>query len=195
VDVQLNNAMRLITGTVKSTQLQWLPVLSNIAPPKLRREAALFRELKNCWLHGRSLLFDQLQDVPPIRLRSRSSIWTTDPGPLGVNYRIVDRWKESWSSLVPVNGDIVDDPTVQPPGFNLKRREWVLLNRFRTTQGKCAYLMNRWGFVDSPACDCGYAQQTTAHILDCPLRPFNGGLKTQHEVEAVQYLSNLNIDL
>jgi hypothetical protein len=46
LDVQLNNVMRLITGTVKSTELQWLPVLSNIAPPKLRREATLFRELQ-----------------------------------------------------------------------------------------------------------------------------------------------------
>jgi hypothetical protein len=44
LDVQLNNVMRLINGTVKSTELEWLPVLSNIAPPKLRREAALFRE-------------------------------------------------------------------------------------------------------------------------------------------------------
>jgi hypothetical protein len=47
MDLQLNNVMRLITGTVKSTELQWFPVLSNIAPPKLRRQAALFRELKN----------------------------------------------------------------------------------------------------------------------------------------------------
>jgi hypothetical protein len=39
VDVQLNNA---------TPELQWLPVLSNIPPPKLRREAALFREMKNC---------------------------------------------------------------------------------------------------------------------------------------------------
>jgi hypothetical protein len=50
LDVQLNNVMRLITGTVKSTELQWLLVLSNIAPPKLRREAALFQKLKNSWI-------------------------------------------------------------------------------------------------------------------------------------------------
>jgi hypothetical protein len=36
IDVQLNNNNRLISGTIKSTQLQWLPVLANIAPPKLR---------------------------------------------------------------------------------------------------------------------------------------------------------------
>ena len=40
VDVQLNSAMRLIPGTVRSTPLPWLPVLSNIEPPALRRKAA-----------------------------------------------------------------------------------------------------------------------------------------------------------
>ena len=40
VDVQLNSTMRLISGTFHSTPLPWLPVLSNIEPPALRRKAA-----------------------------------------------------------------------------------------------------------------------------------------------------------
>jgi hypothetical protein len=79
--VQLNNVMCFFTGTVKSTKLQWLPVLSNIAPLKPRREAALFRKLKNSWINGKSLLFDQLQDVPALGLRSRNPIWIDYPGP------------------------------------------------------------------------------------------------------------------
>jgi hypothetical protein len=75
VAVQLNNAMSLTTGMVRSTPFQWLPVLSNIAMPWLRCEVSLFRELKHCW----SILFDQLQVVPSIQLRSRSEIWTIDP--------------------------------------------------------------------------------------------------------------------
>ena len=41
VDVQLNSAMRLISGTLHSTPLPWLPVLSNIELPlpALRRKA------------------------------------------------------------------------------------------------------------------------------------------------------------
>ena len=35
VDVQLNSTMRLISGTLHSTPLSWLPVLSNIEPPAL----------------------------------------------------------------------------------------------------------------------------------------------------------------
>jgi len=40
VDVQLNSTMRLISGILCSTPLTWLPVLSNIEPPALRRKAA-----------------------------------------------------------------------------------------------------------------------------------------------------------
>jgi hypothetical protein len=46
-----------------------------------------------------------------------------------------------------VNGDIVDDPSAVPPGFDLKRRELFILNRFRISQGKCAYLMHKWATV------------------------------------------------
>ena len=40
IDVQLNSTMRLISGTLRSTSLPWLPVLSNIEPPALQRKAA-----------------------------------------------------------------------------------------------------------------------------------------------------------
>jgi hypothetical protein len=128
-----------ILRTCLATPLQWLPVLNNIAPNRLRLKASLFLELKSCWSHGRSLLFDQLQAVPPIRLRSRSVTWKIEPSPLQDGYRIVDRWREPWLSNFSVNGDIVDDPSAVSPGFDLKRREWVIRNRFRTSQGKCAY--------------------------------------------------------
>jgi hypothetical protein len=95
LDVQLNNIMRLITGTVKSTELQWLPVLSNIAPPKLRREAALFRELKNSWSNGKSLMFEQLQDIPALTLHSRNPIWIDDPGPTNTVYDFLERGSSS----------------------------------------------------------------------------------------------------
>jgi hypothetical protein len=98
-------------------------------------------------------------------------------------------------SNVPVNGDIADSTVL--PGFDLNRRKWVILNRFCTSQSNCAYLMHRWGYSDSPVCDCGLVQQTTTHILDCSLIPFEGGLMVLHQVssKAVVYLTNLDVDL
>ena len=40
VDVSLNTALRTITGCLRPTQVEQLPVLAEIAPPALRREAA-----------------------------------------------------------------------------------------------------------------------------------------------------------
>ena len=40
VDVSLNVALRTITGCVRATQVDQLPVMGEIAPPALRREAA-----------------------------------------------------------------------------------------------------------------------------------------------------------
>jgi hypothetical protein len=103
--VWLNSAhvhKRLITGTVKSSELQWLSVLSNIAPRKLRREAALFRELKNSWINEKSLLFEQLQDVSALRLHSRNPIWIDDPGPTNTVFYLLERWREMWSLSAPI---------------------------------------------------------------------------------------------
>lgn len=36
-DTELNQIMRILTGTVKTTQIQWQPVLANIASLDLRR--------------------------------------------------------------------------------------------------------------------------------------------------------------
>jgi hypothetical protein len=42
IDIQLNNTMRLISGTVKSTQLQWLPLVANIAQQNCDVKQPLF---------------------------------------------------------------------------------------------------------------------------------------------------------
>jgi len=46
VDTQLYVVMRVISGTVKSTPLQWIPVLTNIEPPNLRRKEKLIKMIE-----------------------------------------------------------------------------------------------------------------------------------------------------
>ena len=47
VDVQLNEAMCTVSGTLRPTPLLWLPVLSHIAPLHLRRKEATTKLLAN----------------------------------------------------------------------------------------------------------------------------------------------------
>lgn len=46
VDTELNKAMRTITGTVKSTPIEWLASLSHIEPTDIRRRNALLKLYK-----------------------------------------------------------------------------------------------------------------------------------------------------
>jgi len=67
-------------------------------------------------------------------------------------------------------------PTIRLPSFDLHRRQWSLLNCFRTGQGHCNACHKKWGFMDNELCDCGEIQ-TMSHIVNfCPLTKFDGGL-------------------
>lgn len=194
VDVQLNNAMRIITGALKSTPLPWLPVLSNIEPPALRRESACRREFSNCHLYGNSLLHDVIQEIPENRLNSRNPPWKYNNNE---SFNVKERWKNDWNCSNVTNAHLINDPSERVNGFNLKRSDWVKLNRFRTGHGRCAYNMHKWGMSGSPLCSCG-DQQTMNHLInDCPLYKFSGGLNQLHEVtpDAVTYLKSMDLKL
>ena len=58
VDAQLHAVMRLISGTVRSTPLPWLPLLANIEPSALRRITATDKLLNQVELHPNWPLHD-----------------------------------------------------------------------------------------------------------------------------------------
>ncbi|UYV77975.1 GBF1 [Cordylochernes scorpioides] len=108
-----------------------------------------------------------------------------------------EAWTNSWISSDIPNKNLITSPNVKIPGFSLPRREWVLLNRFRTGQGRCAELMKLWGYTKDPNCACN-VPQSMSHILDdCPLYKFNGGISNLHSVtpEALNWLKALPLRL
>jgi hypothetical protein len=190
IDVQLNSTMRLITGTLKPTPLPWLPVLANIEPPALRRKAAVDRLVMKADLHDEWGLHGDITNHPTLRLSSRRPIWT-DVQPI----EITTRWSEDWKTAMVVNNHLVSDPAIRQPGFNLPRRQWSLLNRFRTAQGHCRACRKKWGLCSSDLCECGEVQ-TMSHLVDaCPITRFEGGLQALHGADgsAVAWLASHGI--
>lgn len=198
IDVQLNHTMRMISGTIKPTPLHWLPVLSNIPPPNLRRENALLRE------YGKLLNNEELpihRDVPALeinRLRSRHPPLIKAKNTHPLNPDINNLWKTQWRESVPQSSQNMPCIDVQPPGFDLPRKTWTTLNRIRTNNGRCADSLHRWGKAVTPECDCGADRQTIRHIVeDCPLRRFAGDpdeFLTATE-SAINYVTNLDVCL
>jgi hypothetical protein len=195
IDVQLNNTMRLISGTLKCTQLKWLPVLSNIAPHHIRRKKALSNVISKSIRLDNSLLCDELKVVPPVRLKSRNPPWINYAEV--ENYNIKEAWIANWNTEPPVNEHLITDPTKSLSGDLLNRKIWTSINRFRTNTGRCNSLLHKWNMCPSPNCDCG-ALQTMDHIVNsCPLRKFPGGMTRLNNLnpDAIQWLESLDISV
>ncbi|KAL4100770.1 hypothetical protein QTP88_020801 [Uroleucon formosanum] len=106
IDVQLNHSMRIISGTVKSTPTQWLPVLCNIFPPSIRRKSAGHREWSK-YADNQSLPIHQdTIHNGSLRLKSRK------PAHISMRKLIADRydgladWKSEWEKSNPDSHNI-----------------------------------------------------------------------------------------
>jgi len=60
VDAQLHSSMCLSSGTIRSTPLLWLPVLTNIEPPTLRCRAATDKLITQAECHRDWPLYDDV---------------------------------------------------------------------------------------------------------------------------------------
>jgi len=68
--------MRLISGCLQPTQLSWLPVLSNVAPPSLHRKAATGNTLQIIEAAPNWPMYANVFQHPPPRLASRCPMWS-----------------------------------------------------------------------------------------------------------------------
>lgn len=196
IDTQLNTTMRLITGTIKSTPTQWLPVLSHITPPDLRRKDALLREFNKIMNNPELPIHDDIRDANISRLRSRKPPTRDATNLRNCNYQTSAEWQKRLNDIhCPTMPSVKKTP---PPGFNLPRGLWSTLNRIRTNHGNCAAFHYKWNRIPTPECDCGATQQTIQHITnECRTRKYNGSASdfALATPEAIDYIKNLDIHI
>jgi len=99
VYVQLNSTMRLISGTLRSTPLPWLPVLSNIELPPYDKL------MKKIVKHDRRPIQPGILSPPLLRLTSSKPLWL-DLQPVDIK----SRWRHNWKSAQVVNSHLVLTP-------------------------------------------------------------------------------------
>lgn len=197
IDVALNEAMRVITGMVSSTPIEWLSVLANIEPPHIRRNKAFLRLWEKLSNMDDLPIHIDLNNLPENRLISRNPSWSTYNN-ITHPYRPDNEWKNLWHRASVRNSELVSDPTLRPAGFDIPRKAWVRLNRIRSGHGNCAHFLHLWNMATSTSCDCGAADQTMWHIVnECPIRKFSGGIVGLNRLDegAVEWLVNLDLNL
>jgi len=96
------------------------------------------------------------------RLKSRRPVWLEGLQQEEVSTR--QKWNEEWATSDVTNHSLVVDPSIAPPGFDLRRRLWSTSNHFRTGQGRCAANLVRWNQTSDPSCSCG-ASYRLCYIL------------------------------
>ena len=178
VDTVLNNAMRVISGTLKPTPTAMLPVVSGIPPPSLRRDFQVLKLAEKAKEVG-SLIPSPDNMTAPQRIKrvhfaTRAIQLQIMHPPLSASW-IQQRWEEEWKGMQTGLHRYIRTPSSEPSGYQLDRHAWVQLNRIRTGCGKTRSFMKSIGVLDNDTCDCGHTQ-TIEHILEaCPiLRPPRG---------------------
>ena len=177
IDSQLNSTMRIISGTIKSTPTQWLPVLCNIAPPGIRRSEASCKLWDKLAQRTDLPIHFDIQQPPPSRLPSRNPIWKTSFDRASIE----DKWQKAWQENKIKNGHLIENPSQRLFGMNLNRKGWSTLNRFRTGHGRCREMEHKWGRRENSLCDCGEVQTMNHLVKECRLGHCPGGLEALNQ--------------
>ena len=181
--VSLNAAVRTITGCLRPTQFEQLPVLAEIAPPALRREAVtLVLGCRACQCDH--LLHDavekythrkRLKSRSPLAHHARQLVSSVRPQET-VKHWTHAIWAESWAFTTTRLHTFIPIPSNSGQCVGLSRRAWTRLNRLRTGVGRFGANMLSWGLSTNDSCESG-AEQTADHITSgrCPIyRPPEG---------------------
>lgn len=197
VDIELNKSMRIITGTVKSTPLQWLPALSNIAPPPIRRQNNLLTLYSKILTNERVPLNKDLEVPPALRLKSRNPAVNTAKLLQASDFNPKEIWKETWhgSGISSILFEF-NNHSAKSREFALPRKQWCNLNRLRTGHGRCNDMLYKWKIINDPGCACGSQRQTMMHlVLECPIYKYGGEVTDFFQLndQALFWLKNLDL--
>ena len=189
IDSVLNDALRIVTGCLRPTPTDYLPILAGIQPAELRRQEATLSLANRATLNPDHILHEQLvgkQNAHQGRLKSRrpfvpaaqkllDSLTESDiRAAQWIDYVWNMKYLKSASRL----HAFIPRASSKPLGMGLPRTSWVKLNRLRTGVGRLHSSMYKWAVAPSPNCECGASEQTADHIIStCPLHRAPKGIQ------------------
>lgn len=194
IDVQLNTTMRLISGTLKATPTEWLPALTNLQPPQLRRRQSLLREYNKISLNVNIPLNADLSIHYESRLKSRNPPLMLAKQLHDENFNIQTTWSTQWDDSG--RSSPLFNPEARNNDFDLPRKAWCNLNRLRTSTARTMETLSKWGWATDASCQCGHPTQSIDHIIyNCPVLSFPGNIEELKTItpDAISWLNSLNL--
>ena len=176
IDSALNGALRIVTGCLRPTPTDNLPILSGIQPAELRRQGATFSLANRSSLDPGHILHGQLTESQAASKEGLKSRYSFAPAArklfhnlseLGIraaqwtNLTLDTEYSKSMSAL----GVYISRVNKRAIGMSLTRTAWVKLKRLRIGVGRFGSCMHKWGFASSAKCECGACEQTADHII------------------------------
>ena len=176
IDSVLNDALRMVTGCLRPTPRDHLPVLSGIQPAELRRMGATLSLAHRGFLDSNHILYGFLSgssDTRQARLRSRRPFVPAARNLLDNFARLSIRasewtnhkWKTEYCENASRLRGFVPETGARPIGIGLPRAAWVKLNLLRIGVELLRLSMHRYGLASSPNCECGASVQIADHVL------------------------------
>ena len=174
LDRPINDALRMVTGCLKPTPTEYLPVLSGIPPSELRRIVTTLSLASQSLEPGYTLYNYFKRPMTKRRLKSRKPFVIEAQGLLAQNTNaptwIHYTWKENWTKQITRLHFLVTDVGPLPSGHERSRLAWLRLNRLLSGIRRFGSFMHRWGVTTTAVCDCGAERQTPEHLLyQCPI--------------------------
>ena len=204
IDIALNSTMRIVSGCLRSTPVDYLPVVSGIVPPDIRRSSHTLKICAKAKANQTHLLHEitRNSDINPnLLLNTRKSFHpqctqlhntpTADTPTSGQRLHGTLDGKANSTRLQ----KYISTPNKHPPGHDLNRHCWVRLNRLRTGHGRFGHMMQKMGLREDAACSCGEAKQTAEHVINfCPDTTCYGDCLALDKA-ATDWLHKLKIDV
>ena len=176
IDSVLNDALRIVTGYLRPTPTDHLPVLSGNQPAELRRMGATLSLAHRESLDPDHILYGLLSrssDTGQARLRFRRpfvpAAWNLLNNLARFGIQASEWTNRKWNAEYCENASMlrafVPGTGARPVEMGLPRPAWVKLNSMRTGVRRFHSSMHKWGLAPSPNCECGASEQIADHVL------------------------------
>ena len=179
IDPVIKDALRTVTGCLRPTPANNLPILAGNQLAELRRKGAT--PCHEAWTSA--LVKAHLSTgwgCAASRIETPICTSRTTTQQLSDNIRSAALWVDNRG-----NAERLENTTrlrtfipvicTHPPRMALPRTALFRLDRLRTGVGRFRSCLHKWGMTPSVACECGAEQQTVDHVLHCAIhRPLHG---------------------